>query len=266
MPTPFPGMDPYLERASLWPNVHNSLIIALRDDLAPRLRPRYYVAVEERVVRLSAEDVAFTVRPDVAIVEPPARQAAATGWRRQASTAGAVVVELPMLDEVHETYLELRDATTDQVVTVIELLSPVNKLPGDGRRQYEQKRINLLATLTHLVEIDLLRTGQPMTMRGFQGQSDYRILISRAERRPQADLLPFGVRDRIPLFQMPLQSGDSEPTVDLNELLHALYVPAGYDLRIDYRADAEPPLSGADAAWVDTMLRDAGVRQGRKTT
>ena len=59
MPSPFPGMDPYLERASLWPNVHNSLIIALRDDLASRLRPRYYVAVEERTVRLTPDDLAL---------------------------------------------------------------------------------------------------------------------------------------------------------------------------------------------------------------
>ena len=85
-----------------------------------------------------------------------------------------------MLDEIQETYLEPRDVSTDRVVTVIEILSPTNKLPGEGRRQYEQKRMNLLATYTHLVEIDLLRAGQPLPMRGLQGQSAYRILISRA--------------------------------------------------------------------------------------
>ena len=96
MSTPFPGMDPYLERASLWPNVHNSLIVALRDDLAPRLRPRYYVAVEERTVRLTPEDLAFTVRPDVAVAEPSSKQPATAGWRRQTLAVGAVVVELPI--------------------------------------------------------------------------------------------------------------------------------------------------------------------------
>ena len=65
MPTPFPGMDPYLERADIWPNVHSSLIVAIRDYLVPILRPKYYVAVEERVVHSGPEDLSFSLRPDV---------------------------------------------------------------------------------------------------------------------------------------------------------------------------------------------------------
>ncbi|MCW5849938.1 MAG: DUF4058 family protein [Anaerolineae bacterium] len=257
MPTPFPGMDPYLERPSLWTNVHTSLIIALRDDLAPRLRPKYYVAVEERSVRLGPDELAFAVRPDVAIVR------SAPGQTTEAASVvgpSVLTVELPMAETIREVFLEMREVGTDRVVTVVEILSPTNKLPGPGRRDYEQKRLNLLGTLTHLVEIDLLRAGPPMPMLGYTEPSDYRILVSRAERRPQADLIAFSVRQPIPTFRLPLQPGDTEPEVDLTALLHGLYDRAGYDLRLNYRTAAEPPLTGEDAVWADALLRRAAIR------
>ena len=259
MPTPFPGMDPYLEQPGLWPNVHTSLIVALRDDLAPRLRPRYYVAVEERTVRLGPDDLLFATRPDVAVVRPQPGLPD-EGVSTAVESAGVVTVELPLPEEIREAFLEIRSVTIEQVITVVELLSPVNKNTGEGRRQYEQKRLALLGTRTHLVEIDLLRAGQLMPMRGYQGQSDYRVLISRSEQRPRAELLPFSVRQPIPRFHLPLTGGDDEPEVDLTRLLHTLYDRAGYDLRIDYRAEADPPLNGSDATWVDELLRAAGLR------
>ena len=256
MPTPCPGMDPYLERPALWTNVHTSLIIALRDDLAPRLRPKYYVAVEERSVRLGPDELAFAVRPDVAVVRSapgPVSEAAVVS-----QAPGVLTVELPMAETIREVFLEIREVGVDRVVTVVEILSPTNKLPGPGRRDYEQKRLNLLGTLTHLVEIDLLRGGPPMPMLGYTQPSDYRILVSRAERRPQADLLTFSVRQPIPTFRLPLQPGDAEPDVDLTALLHSLYDRAGYDLRLDYREAAEPPLIGENAAWAAQRLHQVG--------
>jgi hypothetical protein len=259
MPTPFPGMDPYLERASLWPNVHASLIIALRDVLALLLRPRYYVSVEERTVRLGGDDLLLATRPDVAVARPP-HGSSEIALPASAETGGVVTVEVPLPDELREVYLEIRSVSEDRVVTAIEVLSPANKIWGEGRRQYEQKRPMMPGTPTHLVEVDLLRGGEPMPTRGYTGRSDYRTLVSRAERRPRADLLPFSVRQPIPAFRLPLATGDAEPEVDLNYILHALYDRAGYDMRIDYRAEAEPPLEGEDAAWADALLRAAGWR------
>jgi hypothetical protein len=258
-------MDPYLERADLWPNVHTSLIIALRDDLAPRLRPRYDVAVEERTMRLSTEDLAFAARPDVAVIAPSGASAeVALPDRSPTLSANGTVmveVEVPMPDEVHEVYLEIRDLHTNRVVTVIELLSPANKHPGEGRSQYEQKRLAILGTRTHLVEMDLLRGGPPMPLYGDHPASPYRILISRAAQRPKATLLPFGIRQPVPVFSLPLQAGDDEPPVDLTRLLHALYDRAGYDLRLDYRAaPPPPPLPPAEAEWLNEHLRRAGLR------
>jgi hypothetical protein len=118
-----------------------------------------------------------------------------------------------MPELVRETYLEVRLAQTHTVIAVLELLSPANKRPGEGRQQYERKRLQVLTTCTHWVEIDLLRGGEPMAMdiRGQSVASHYRILISRAEHRPRAMLLPFNVRHLIPSFRLPLQPGDDEP-------------------------------------------------------
>lgn len=258
MPTPFPGMDPYLEQRALWPNVHNSLITALRDDLAPRLRPHYFVAVEERTYIDGSGGLTFAGRPDVTV--PQVREAATryqTGlWDRQ---PGVAVVELPMPETVHEVYLEIR-GQDDRVVTVVEVLSPANKMPGEGRDLYERKRMRVLSSLTNLVEIDLLRIGQPMAVRGNGHPAPYRILVSRAASRPWGELYYFGVRNPIPDFALPLQPGDAEPVVALNRLLHELYDRAGYDLRIDYRQEPEPSLEHEDALWSDALLRQAALR------
>ncbi len=257
MPTPFPGMDPYLEQPALWPDLHNSLIVALRDDLAPRLRPRYYVAIEERTYTVEPADLALAGRADVAVVShAPAPNAALAG---QAAQSGGVVIELELPDLVRETYLEVR-AADGQIVTLIEILSPTNKRPGEGRGQYLRKRRAVLGSLSHLVEIDLLRGGEPMPVQRYEGQSDYRIMVSRGEQRPRALLLPFNVRQPIPLFQLPLLADDPEPTVELGALLHALYDRGGYDLRLRYGVEADPPLSGEDAAWAAALLHTAGLR------
>ncbi len=163
MPSPFPGMDPYLESPGLWPDVHNSLIVAMRDDLAPRLRPRYYVALEERIVRLSPDDIVFATRPDVAVV-PASEQREQPLSSVPAPAVEAITVEVPLPDDLRELYLEIRTADTDQVITVLELLSPTNKLVAEGRRQYKRKRVEIFGTLTHFVDVDLLRaagTTQP---------------------------------------------------------------------------------------------------------
>src|SRR5690606_10818361 len=112
-----------------------------------------------------------------------------------ARSASAVMVEVPVPDEVREVWLEIRSPQSGEVVTVLELLSPTNKRPGRGRQKYEEKRFATLGTRTHLVEIDLLRGGAPMPISGSVPRSDYRILVSRGNRRPRAELYPFSVRD-----------------------------------------------------------------------
>ena len=159
-----------------------------------------------------------------------------------------------MTDEVSENFLEIREVHTGKLVTILELLSPVNKLNDEGRQQYLQKRSHILLSQTNLVEIDLLRAGNPMPVVGQPVASDYRILVSRAWQRPRAQLYPFNLQQPIPLFPLPLLRQDDPPEVDLGAILHALYERARFDLRLDYTQPPVPPLEAEDAAWAGELI------------
>lgn len=257
MPSPFPGMDPYLEHPQLWQEVHSRLIVAIADALGPQLRPKYRVAIEKRVY----EDVdGLSIgQPDGAIfrVMPDASVASVTSSR---VSTEPIQVEVPMLEEITERYLEIREVGTNEVVTVLELLSPSNKKPGRGRQVYKAKRLAVLGSLTHLIEIDLIRAFKPLPLRGAVAPSLYRILVSRADQRPQATLYPFNLPDPIPVFPVPLHLEDTEPFLDLKLLLNQVYDRASYDLAIDYTQEPVPPLQEADAVWVDAWLKRQQLR------
>ena len=148
-----------------------------------------------------------------------------------------------MQEEVTERYLEIREVETNRVITIIELLSPTNKSTREGRDEYDTKRMKVLRSMTHLVEIDLLRGGQPPAFKVQQGsgESDYRIVISRAFGRPTANVYLFSVRQPIPDVPIPLKRNEDEPILPLNQLIHQLYERARYDLIVDYQQPADPP-------------------------
>jgi len=259
MNSPFPGMDPYLEHPALWPDVHNRLISALADDLGERVAPRYYVGLERRTYLLKADDIVFVGRPDIAVA--PTSTASVSTTQPPVMSTMVLEVDVPMTDEVSETFLEIREVKTGKLVTILELLSPVNKLNKQGREDYERKRGFIFSSLTNLVEIDLLRAGEPMPVIGPPVQSDYRILMSRGIQRPRAYLIAFGLRLPIPAFTLPLLPGDTEPEVSLNRILHDLYRRAHFDLRLDYTQPPVPPLSDANAAWAQALIAEATSRQ-----
>jgi hypothetical protein len=251
MKSPFPGMDPYLEHPSLWPDVHNRLIAAIADTLVPQVAPNYYVALEQRTYLLKPDDVVLVGRPDVAMV---AKERAPTPLAVTSPEISVLDVDVPMSDEINETYLEIREVQTRQIVTILELLLPTNKLNDDGRKQYQDKRTTIFRTRTSLVEIDLLRAGEAMSVVGNRARSDYRILVSRGWERPHARLYTFSVRRPIPEIPVPLRKGEAEPILSLNEIFHALYTRARFDLRLDYTQPAVPPLEDDVAAWAAALL------------
>lgn len=263
MPSPFPGMDPYLENPGLWSEVHSRLIVNLADRLGPQLRPKYRVAVEKRTYTELSES-ALVGLPDVAVVSrnSTSNQNAST----TSSTASVltqhepVTVRIPMPEEVRESYLEIREIGTGAVVTAIEILSPKNKRGGVGRDAYSRRRLEVLGSFTHLVEVDWLRGGKPMPILGERPRCDYSILVSRSDKRPFAQLYGFGVRDKIPVFPLPLQSTDAEPMVDLQAVLTQVYERASFDLAVDYASEPVPPLKGDDAAWAAMLLQERGLR------
>jgi len=252
-------MDPYLENPEHWLGLHNQLIVAIANSLIPRLRPRYWVSIEERTYITTLDDTTLLGRPDVTV--RPARLREPSPPFNSLAVANPRIVELPIPDEITETFLHVRQLPSREVVTVIEVLSPTNKHPGEGRRLYENKREQVLRSRTHLVEIDLLRAGQPMPFRGDGHNSHYRILVSRSNRRPRAELYTFNVRDAIPVFQLPLLPGDEEPLLDVGARLHEVYDRGGFDLVLDYRGETVPPLEGEDALWADQLLIECGLRK-----
>lgn len=259
MSSPFPGMNPYLEHPDFWSEVHHRLITAIAIALAPDLRPKYRVAIEKRIYSSEIEDDLLIGIPDVSIASRHSLNSEPRSTVMLASHTEPMAVTVPLLEEAREGYLEIREVSTSKVVTAIELISPKNKQAGKGREAYEKKRQQILASSTHLVEIDLIRSGRPMRILE-DVKSDYRILISRGNRRPRAYLYAFSVRDPIPSFPLPLQSGDREPLVQLQNLLNEIYDQAGFDIALDYNLDPVPKLKPEDASWADELLRSHSLR------
>ncbi len=236
-------MNPYLENPELWSEVHFGLIAVLARSLNSIITPKYRAAVEKRAY----SDSLLVGIPDVSVLQrgtESAKQNLAT-----ATLSEPLVVTVPMTEETQERYLEIREVGTGTVITVVEVLSPKNKRSGQGKSKAETKRQNELNSNANLVEIDLLRTGEPKPIAGGV-PSDYRVLVSRATRRPEAELYPFNLRDTIPRFPLPLQPGDEEPVVDLHTVLDQVYQEAALDLAIAYDQQPVPPVSDDDLAWI----------------
>src|SRR5207244_90354 len=159
MPSPFPGMNPYLEQNDTWEDFHDNLIVRAQEMLTGLVGPNYLVKIEVRLYlhELSAEERRHFGRADVGVTAPAAPQPSSAG----ASTLTAPVrLTLPAVDIERHSSLEIRDRRNRRLVTVVELLSPTNKTPGADRNEYLAKRAQILAGSTHLVEIDLGRGGE----------------------------------------------------------------------------------------------------------
>ena len=251
MENPFPGMNPYLEQPELWHQVHNRLIVAIADDLTPQIAPKYRVSIEERVYT-SVDDIFLLGIADVAVAKR--NNNAETGTTLTTTKlVEPSKVKVPMYEEVIERFLEVKAIQSREVVTVIEILSPKNKRSKEGRTVYENKRQKILASATNLVEIDLLRLGESLPILGAT-KSDYHILVSRSHQRPDADLYSFDLQDPIPVFPVPLRSGEDEPVIDLQRLLNEIYERARFDLAIDYSQILKPALSSEQETWVREIL------------
>ncbi len=253
-------MNPYLENPSLWPGVHHWLITELARTLTPQLRPNYYVAIEERIYEQVGDDAVLVGIPDNVVIGQGRASGKASTDVASMPAAQPVVVTVPMPETIREGYLEVRQVVNHAAITTVEVLSPKNKRVGKGRDQYDTKRLAVMGSRTHLVEIDLLRSGEPMPVLDAKIHSHYRILVSRSYQRPKAELYAFNVQSAIPTFALPLQLGDEEPLVNLNVLLNRIYDEGGYDLRLDYRQEPVPGFQGEDATWLNNWLRQHNLR------
>lgn len=268
MPSPFPGMDPYIE-AQAWEDFHARWNLVLSDSLVPRLRPRYYVRVERRVfLERMDDDCVRVIVPDAVVAETLAEpwseyaENPAPAETATATMMAPVRCRLPRGYEKRETFLTIRDVSTNRVVTVIETLSPENKRVGSvGRSKYLRKRRAIIESTTHLVEFDLLRGGQRLPMVDPLPAGDYFAIVSRGGAL-DADVYAWPIRRRLPIIPIPLAKRDPDVPIDLQEVFTNAYDRAGYDYTLDYRRPPEPAPVPIDAKWIASVL---DRRQGAQT-
>lgn len=263
MPSPFPGMDPYLE--ARWRDVHTRLIIYVTDALQEQLPPELRARVEERIVLETEEGLSRGLYPDVRVVEHPPRSAFAP---QQGNGVAVIQPETYAVasEPLTEGFIQIIDANTgNRVVTLIEILSPSNKTSGADREAYRAKQRQTCSSDTNLVEIDLLRTGLhtvafPLDCIPENKRTPYYVCVRRATKPGLADVYRIPLLAKLPVVAVPLRPTDSDVTLDLQALIDQVYRRGRYEGDLDYNKDPEPPFQDPDAKDLDHFLRDKGVR------
>lgn len=262
MKSPFPGMDPYLEQ--YWRDVHHGLVTYSRDQLQPRLPGQFRARIEERVFVETDEGARRVIYPDVHVVEHPRPRGPDTTSESGVATEEPLVLHID--DEpATQGYLEIIDVGSgNRVVTVIEFLSPSNKVAGQGRDLYLRKQQEVIAAGASLVEIDLTRAGDrvfsvPAERIPLSHRTTYQAVVRRGWHPGQAEVYRMPLDRPLPQVRVPLRETDADVPLDLQALVELCYANGRYD-DLDYQVEPNPPLDSADAAWAAEQLRAKGVR------
>jgi hypothetical protein len=264
----FPGMDPYLELQAAWPDFHNGLIAEIRNKLGARL-PDFYVArVDVRIeVATWALEPPRSFRPEVLVgrFEKCAASTGVTSPTAQSATIEPKLVEILDRDpeEIHITWVEIRALPKLELVTAVEVLSPINK-SGQGRHAYLDKRDKLHASRVNLVEIDLLLGGVPMPKKERIDPGAYYAIVARGAKLPVAEVFRWSVRDPLPRIPIPLREPDADILIELGALVNRVYDLGRYARTLQY----DPPLpettslTPEDRVWVEFQSSHVEQRHG----
>ena len=227
MPSPFPGMDPYLEDEKLWPSFQHHLVNCLYQILLPGLVDRYRARVGQR--HYVTEQALFT----------------------------SVIRE-----EHHEDYIEIRQRGDGRLVTLVDLVSPANKVMAAGRSAYLEKRREGRNASANLVELDLVLQGQPTLEYSRDGLPDwdYAVTVTRSTQPERYEIYTATLQKRLPRFRLPLAPDDRDTVLDLHTAFSRCYDQGGFASRIDYKRDPATPLNSEDRQWLDEVLRQQKLR------
>jgi hypothetical protein len=276
MPSPFPGMDPYLEAPAIWPDFHEALAAQLRADLNGTLPAPYYARLEMRseVGIVENAGVPHRIVSDVEVVGSPnaipAEHMVAVLPPQAAASPVTVTVRV---DPIRHSFVEIRDpGQGHQLITLIEIVSPSNKRPGADRRAYLQKQREVLDSNASLIELDLLRSGDRLlpypdldeAVGRLEPAPDYLILVNRAWKRAGAamdyDRFPIRLADPLPSILVPLREGQQEVALVLQQAFTRAYDAGPYRRgAVNYTAPPVPPLHGEDAARAELLIRESGL-------
>ena len=265
MPSPFPGIDPYLE--DHWRDVHTRLMVYICDALQEHLPTSLRARVGERVVLETPEGLSKDDRyPDVPVIEFRPE----SGRPRQAN--GTAVAEPVVLvaekEPLTENYIEIIDISSgNKVVTIVEVLSRTNKTPGVGKMEYTRKQREICNSDTSLVEIDLLRGGEhvlaiPLEQIPDELRTRFMVCVRRAWVKGMAEVYPISLSQPLPSIRIPLRQKDNDVVLALQPLIEQSYRYGGYDGTIDYNKAPDLPFSESEGKWADPLLRKTGLRTG----
>lgn len=256
MPSPFPGMDPYIEQPNLWADFHNSLANEVRTQLNAQIRPNYFARMEAYVtyeVITVGKREREKNRPDVSVWRS-AREAA---MAYQTNMPVAVETEIEMELRLELMRVQIYSTGKEELVTVIEILSPVNKQVGhEAHTDYLAKRRKYLNSRVHFIEIDFLCAGERPPLARPVPDAPYYVMVSRASRRPYVDVWCIQLADHLPVIPVPLSAQDADAELDLGVIVASVYERGAYDAQIDYREPVPTPrLAETEQAWVDELLK-----------
>lgn len=257
MPSPFPGMDPYLE-GYLWPDVHSALANKIRQQLTPLLRPKYTARLDVYLAEDAfPEGEIGILYPDVEVLESAKRPIAeTTPGSTLTITPPTLSLPVPRAVQVRLTTVEIRDTAKNRLVASIEILSPVNKREP-GLTAYRQKRQRLYQADVHLLELDLLRRGTRPFAQPRLPEVPYCIALTRAQAK-QIEIWPVELPTPLPVVPVPLQEPDPDVPLALQAVLNTIYDEAAYDLSLDYDQSPPPPaFSDMDTEWLQKQLHDS---------
>lgn len=266
MPSPFPGMDPWLEDPAVFPDIHDRLVTYISDTLNTLLPSPYRANTATRVwVEVSQRRIG----PDVKVLRPdgPARDRDGGGVAVADPVGVApIVIHVPH-DEMREPFVEIRLEDGQRLVTAIEVLSLTNKKPGEhGRDLYLKKQQEMLDGQVNLVEIDLVRGGLHTSavphelLRAQAGALDYHVCVRRYEQWEDYTVYPWRLEQRVPDIAIPLLPGDAPIVLGLQPLLDRVYDNGRYGGVLEYRKhQPQPPLTDAQREWAERILHEKSL-------
>ncbi|HYV38674.1 MAG TPA: DUF4058 family protein [Gemmataceae bacterium] len=228
MPSPFPGMDPYLETEKIWPVFQHHLVACLYQTLLPGLVDRYRARVSQR--KYTAEQALFT----------------------------------SIIREDHEEeFIEIRQRSDSRLITLVDIVSPTNKTTLSGRQAYLDKRREAKTTNANLVEIDLVMQGQAMLDYSRDGLPDWdhAVTVTRATQPERYEIYTATLRKKLPKFRLPLAGDDRDTVVDLQSTFNRCFDQGNFAAQIDYLRDPQTKITDEDRRWINDMLRQQKVRK-----
>lgn len=261
MVCPFPGMDPYIERPDIWPDFHDRLITYICASLQPLLKPRYVALSRERLYIVESDR---PIWPDASLIKPTPSPKAAP------QTTAVLELDTPAIfelwrEEVRQPLIHIVEpARGHRIVTGIEVLSPDNKAAGPGRDSYFKKREEFWNSATNLVEIDLLRDGEPTVRISHEklatlGRWHYLAAVTRHQPARQEDYA-VALEQRLPRIGIPLAGDDKDVGLDLQAVFSRCWDEGPYPLMLEYGGPPPGSMTAEERAWCEQLVVESGFR------